>query len=91
MVLKLKDFAQQIARLSLWLMKEKMDFKFYKEFGYSTPSLPLKNFSKIELGNSLRVDWNEVCPRSSNSEIYLVGNPPYLGSKLHNSEQKKKI
>ncbi|MDK0967520.1 N-6 DNA methylase [Clostridium perfringens] len=89
--IEIKDFAQQIARLSLWLMKEKMDFKFYKEFGYSTPSLPLKNFSKIELGNSLRVDWNEVCPRSSNSEIYLVGNPPYLGSKLHNSEQKKDL
>ena len=45
------------------------------------PTLPLKSAGDIRCGNALRLDWNEVCPQELNGEVYLFGNPPYLGGK----------
>ncbi|MEG0470103.1 MAG: DNA methyltransferase, partial [Longicatena sp.] len=42
----------------------------------------------IVQGNACRVDWNEVCPHTEEEEILVFGNPPYLGGKLQNQEQK---
>ncbi|MBI6058756.1 class I SAM-dependent DNA methyltransferase [Clostridium perfringens] len=89
--IELKDFAQQIAKLSLWLIEKKMDFKFYKEFGYSKPSLPLRESSNIINGNATRMDWNDVCKVSKNDEVYVLGNPPYLGARVQDSNQKKDL
>ena len=27
------------------------------------------------------VNWNEVCPIADKDEVYVIGNPPYLGSR----------
>lgn len=86
--IELKDFAQQIAKLSLWLIEKKMDFKFYKEFGYSKPSLPLNESSTIINGNAARINWNDVCRISKDDEVYVLGNPPYLGARVQDSNQK---
>ncbi|ETJ20806.1 hypothetical protein Q604_UNBC18379G0010 [human gut metagenome] len=87
--IELKDFAQQIAKLSLWLIEKKMDFRFYNEFGHSKPLLPLVESSRIINGNATRLEWNEICGISSEDEIYVLGNPPYLGSKVQDSEQRQ--
>ena len=39
----------------------------------------------------MRLDWNEILPHQSEDEIYLIGNPPYIGSKLQNKEQKEDL
>ena len=54
----------------------------------NTPLLIQKK-PKIINANALRIDWNEVCSRDEASEIYVIGNPPYLGSKNQNLEQRK--
>lgn len=89
--IEIKDFAHQIAKLSLWLIEKKMDFRFYREFGYSKPSLPLTEESVIINQNAARIDWNKICPILENDEVYVLGNPPYLGSKLQDSEQRKDL
>lgn len=89
--IEIKDFAHQIAKLSLWLIEKKMDFRFYKEFGYSKPSLPLNEESVIINQNAARIDWNKICPILENDEVYVLGNPPYLGSKLQDGEQRKDL
>ena len=40
-------------------------------------------------GNATRLDWEKVCPKKEGDEIYILGNPPYLGGKLQNEEQKE--
>jgi len=40
-------------------------------------------------GNATRVDWESVCPKEVGDEIYVLGNPPYLGAKLQTKEQKE--
>lgn len=85
------DFASQIARLSLWLAEHQMNVLFEQELGHSQPMLPLKDSGHIVHGNSLRIDWNEVCPNNGTDEIYVIGNPPFKGNIGRTKEQTKDI
>ncbi|MGX9691285.1 class I SAM-dependent DNA methyltransferase [Achromobacter anxifer] len=86
--IELDDFAHEIAILSMWLAEHQMNLKFRETFGHTTPALPLKNSGNVVCNNANEIAWTDVCPHSENSEIYLVGNPPYLGSSLQSAEQK---
>ncbi len=81
------DFACSIAILSLWLIEHQMNQQFNEEFGASEATLPLKSFNNIIHGNALRIDWNTVMP--NDGEVYIVGNPPFLGSTWQTKEQKE--
>jgi len=88
---ELDDFAHEVAMLSLWLAEHQMNLEFYKAFGRTSPSLPLHDGGQIVHGNATRVNWEEVCPKNEGDEIYILGNPPYLGSYLQNETQKEDI
>ena len=79
--IELDDFAHEVAILSLWLAQHQMNMKFKEAFGTGNPTLPLKEGGNITHGNATRIDWKIVCPKKLNDEIYVLGNPPYLGSK----------
>lgn len=85
--IELADFAVETARLSLWIAEYQMNEQFKGMFGTAPPILPLKDSGNIVHGNSTRLDWEKVCPKGEGLEIYIVGNPPYLGGKkLSNSQ-----
>ena len=86
--IELDDFAHEIAILSLWLAQHQMNQKFKEVLGESTPTLPLQAGGNIVHGNATRVDWEKVCPKKEYDEIYILGNPPYLGGKGQSKEQK---
>ncbi len=87
--IELLDFPHEVAMLSLWLAEHQMNTKLNENFGVNTKALPLKNITQIVCGNACRIDWNEVCPHTPDEEVYIFGNPPYLGSSLQNDEQKE--
>jgi len=87
--IELDDFAHEVAILSLWLAEHQMNVAFKKEFSTVPPALPLKDGGNIVHGNATRVDWESVCPTVDGDEIYVLGNPPYLGSRNQNKEQKE--
>ena len=86
--IELDDFAHEIAQLSLWLAEHQMNVEFKNEFGQTNPTLPLKESGNIVQGNACRLDWEEVCSMGKDDEIYILGNPPYLGSSMQNKDQK---
>lgn len=86
--IELDDFAHEIAQLSLWLAEHQMNVEFKKEFGQTNPTLPLKEAGQITHGNACRIDWESVCPKKKEDEIYVLGNPPYLGYSLQSPDQK---
>lgn len=86
--IEIDDFAHEIAILSLWLAEHQMNQEFFKAFGRTKPALPLQQTGSIVHGNATRVDWEIVCPKLPNDEIYILGNPPYLGARLQSDEQK---
>lgn len=89
--IEIKDFAHEMAILSLWLAEHQMNQVFEAElldYGQSKPILPLKEAGNIVQGNAARMNWEEVCPKRANDEIYVIGNPPYLGARIQDDEQK---
>ncbi|HGS5135007.1 TPA: DNA methyltransferase [Vibrio parahaemolyticus] len=86
--IELDDFAHEMAILSLWLVEHQMNMVFETEFGYTAPTLPLKQSGRIVLGNATRIDWDLVCPAYELDEVFIVGNPPYVGYSDRDKEQK---
>jgi hypothetical protein len=87
--IELDDFAHEMAVLSLWLVEHQMNMVFETEFGYTAPTLPLKQSGRIVAGNAAKVDWEIVCSTSDNDEVYILGNPPYIGARNQSPEQKQ--
>ena len=85
--IEIDDFAHEIALLSLWLTEHQMNQAFRDEFGYTAPTLPLKESGNVVAGNSLLLDWNKVCPKGKDDEVYVCGNPPFLGWKNRSPDQ----
>lgn len=90
--IEIEDFACDVTRLSLWIAEHQMNKQLHKEIADAIrPTLPLQHAGAIVCGNALRIDWNEVLPHQKDDEVYLFGNPPYLGSKWQNKEQKEDL
>jgi hypothetical protein len=89
--IEIDDFAHEMAILSLWLAEHQMNQVFEESllgYGKSKPILPLKLSGQITHANATRIDWKIACPISKTEEVYIIGNPPYLGSRKQNKEQK---
>lgn len=86
--IELDEYACDTATLSLWLAEHQMNVKFRDAFGVQPDTLPLKPSGQIVCGNACRLDWNTVCPHTPDDEVYIMGNPPYLGSRNQDNTQK---
>lgn len=89
--IELDDFAHETAKLSLWLAEHQMNLEFKQVFGATRPTLPLQDGGHIICGNATRVDWEVVCPKDGDVEIFVLGNPPYLGSRYQQAIHKTDI
>lgn len=89
--IEIDDFAHEVAILSLWLAEHQMNLEFKDKFGYADATLPLKASGNIVAGNALRLDWKQICPpvdaQGNKREVYICGNPPFLGTTERSKEQ----
>lgn len=80
--IELSDFAAETAKLALFIAEYQANARFADVFGRMPPLLPLRDGGHIVTDNALRIDWEVVCPPPSiTDEVYIAGNPPYLGAK----------
>lgn len=86
--IEIDEYACDTAKLSLWLAEHQVNNLFWKELGSKVDALPLGKSGNIVCGNACRLDWNTVCPHTADEEVYIMGNPPYLGSSKLNKEQQ---
>lgn len=89
--IELDDFAHEVAILSLWLAEHQMNMKFKATFGHCNPALPLKSSGNVIGKNSIEIDWDEFLSAKTEDEIYILGNPPYLGARNQEPEQKNDL
>ena len=87
--IEIDEYACDTATLSLWLAEHQMNVKFQEELNVRPETLPLKPSGHIVCGNACRLDWNTVCPHTPEDEVYIMGNPPYLGSRNQEESQKE--
>ncbi|MCU5002910.1 N-6 DNA methylase [Bacillus tropicus] len=88
--IEIDDFAHDVAKLSLWIAEHQMNMELEEIFNDKVrATLPLQSAGDIRCANALRVEWNEICPHRKDEEVYIFGNPPYLGSRNQEAEQKQ--
>lgn len=84
--IEIEDFPVQIANLSMILMKHQMDQEISNYFGVNAVDFPIRDTAHIVQANALQIDWNDVVPVERLD--YIMGNPPFIGARLMDSEQK---
>lgn len=81
------DFAAETAKVSLRIVEHQMDMLYGQRFHRPEVCLPLREAPNIYTGSALTIDWETVCPARRHDEVYICGNPPYLGSGSRSQEQ----
>lgn len=87
--IEIDEFPARIAQTAMWLMDHQMNEIASLAFGQNIIDLPLGKGATIFIGNALQKDWEEVIPKNELS--YILGNPPFIGSKMMTKEQREDI
>jgi len=87
--IEIEEFPARIAETAMWLVDHQMNIELSIAVGLQRPSLPLVKSAHILNGNALQVDWEEFTPKTEIN--YILGNPPFIGSKFQNTEQRDEI
>ena len=87
--IEINDFAVTVAKTALWIAEHQMLKETESIVHTWLDFLPLKSYANIVEGNALKIDWNDVI---SNTKLdYIMGNPPFLGARVMNVEQKEEL
>jgi len=84
--IEIEEFPARVAQLALWLTDHQMNRELSTVIGKHYARLPLDHAPHIINDNALRLDWEAVVPKTELS--YIMGNPPFLGYKQQNADQK---
>ena len=82
--IEINDFAVVVARTAMWIAETGMKRETASIVHHDLDFFPLRSEAHIAEDNALRLDWRTVCPAPD----YLIGNPPFVGARLMNKEQK---
>ncbi len=84
-----EEFPARIAEVAMWLIDHQMNMQISNEFGQYVARLPLKKAAKIVHGDALETNWEDVVSRNELS--FILGNPPFIGSKIMKQNQRDQI
>lgn len=87
--IEINDFAVTVAKTALWISESQMMKETEMIVNRQLEFFPLKSYANIVEGNALRIDWNEVVSKEKLS--YIMGNPPFVGARLMDENQKEDI
>ena len=87
--IEINDFAATVAKTALWIAEAQMMNETERIIKFNNDYLPLKSYNNITEGNALRVNWEDVVPKDKLK--FIIGNPPFVGARMMEAEQKKDI
>ncbi|UYZ59549.1 class I SAM-dependent DNA methyltransferase [Hymenobacter latericus] len=87
--IEVEEFPARIAEVAMWLIDHQLNLRLSEAFGNLYLRLPLTRTAKIIHGNALTTDWEQVAPKDQLT--YILGNPPFIGSKLMTEQQRKEL
>jgi hypothetical protein len=88
--IEIEEFPAQIAQVAMWLMDHQMNQVVSAAFGEYMVRIPLRSSATIACDNALRRDWQGLLPEAKRYD-YILGNPPFIGSKLMTEEMRTDI
>ena len=87
--IEIEEFPARIAQTAMWLIDHLMNMEASKRFGKYLARIPLTASPSIHIANALTTDWESIVPKTELS--YILGNPPFVGSKLMIERQRKEV
>jgi len=84
-----EEFPAQIAQVAMWLVDHQANLLVSEFFGVYFARLPLVKSATIIHGNALTIPWSDII--HPNRLSYILGNPPFIGSKYQSSKQRKEL
>lgn len=81
------EWSSQIAFVAMFLADHQANMQMEEILGTSPNLFPLTDSAVVKQANALRVSWDSVCPMNENT--FIMGNPPFNGSRLMLPEQKQ--
>ena len=89
---EINDYAVAVARTALWIAESQMFNETLELLSCNGTYLPLKAYSGIQEGNALQMDWRLLLKDChASGDIYLISNPPFIGARMMNAEQKQDL
>lgn len=80
------EWSSQIAFVAMFLADHQANRQMEEILGVAPDRFPLTESAVVKQGNALTIPWDSVCPM--NEKTYIMGNPPFNGSRLMTPEQK---
>ena len=87
--IEIEEFPALISEIALWMMDHIMNMRLSEALGGYFPRIPLKASPTIRATDALEIDWREILDPAQCS--YVLGNPPFVGSKYQTEAQRAQI
>ena len=87
--IEIEEFPVRIAEIALWMMDHIMNMRLSEALGGYFPRFPLKASPAIKNADALEIDWTTVLDPAQCT--YVLGNPPFGGSKFQTDAQRTQI
>jgi hypothetical protein len=87
--IEIEEFPSKIAQTAMWLIDHQMNMQVRETFGEYFVRIPLTTSASIHCRNALTADWETIVPKKELS--FILGNPPFLGSKVMSETQRSEV
>jgi hypothetical protein len=87
--IEISEYSARIAETSLWMTDHIMNTYLSSKLKTEYRRVPLRKTPIIKVANALKTDWKTVLPPESCA--FVVGNPPYKGSKKQTHVQRQEL
>ncbi|MGE4399308.1 MAG: DNA methyltransferase [Campylobacterales bacterium] len=83
---EIEELPSRITAVAMLLIEHQMSLVFAQIFAEPQFNIPIRDSANIFNINALQADWEKVL-EGVNID-YIIGNPPFLGSKMQSAEQR---
>jgi type I restriction-modification system DNA methylase subunit len=85
--IEIEEWPAQVARMALFLTDHQENLRLERITGITPNRFPIKDYANILNANALRIDWRDLVEFDEN--LFIFGNPPFIGSRMQSDEQRK--
>ena len=85
--IEIEEWPAQVARMALYLTDHQENLRLEKITGATPNRFPITDAATIVNDNALLLNWESVL--AIDTDTYVLGNPPFIGTRLQSKEQKE--
>ena len=84
--IEIEEWPAQVAKMALFLTDHQENLRLERVTGTTPNRFPIKDYANVKNANALEISWDEFL--ALDEHTYILGNPPFVGTRLQNEQQK---